>query len=67
MGGFLSSLATGHDITVLDLTGDGPLAFNRPGEKRQVDMRESPEANLSGTVTLPAYSITLFRIPVELE
>ena len=49
------------------ITGTGPLAFNQPGEKRQVDMRESPEANLSGTVTLPAYSITLFRIPVGLE
>ena len=49
------------------ITGTGPLAFNQPGEKRQVDMQESPEANLSGTVTLPAYSITLFRIPVALE
>jgi alpha-N-arabinofuranosidase len=49
------------------ITGADPLACNRPGEKRQVDMRESPEANLSGTVTVPAYSITLFRIPVALD
>ena len=36
-------------------------------EKRQVDLRESPQANLSGTVTVPACSITLFRIPVALD
>jgi alpha-N-arabinofuranosidase len=49
------------------ITGAAPLAFNQPGEKRQVDLRESPQANLSGTVTVPACSITLFRIPVALN
>jgi len=49
------------------IAGTSPLAFNQPGEKREVDIREYPEANLSGTVTVPAYSITLFRIPVAVE
>jgi alpha-N-arabinofuranosidase len=49
------------------IAGADPLAFNQPGEKRKVDLQESPQASLSGTVTVPAYGITLFRMPVALE
>jgi alpha-N-arabinofuranosidase len=45
----------------------GPLGYNQPGEIRQVDMRESPKAFLGGTVTIPSYSIALFRIPVAVD
>jgi alpha-N-arabinofuranosidase len=40
-----------------------PLACNQPGEKRRVDMHEYP-SNLIWPVTVPAYSIALFRFPV---
>jgi hypothetical protein len=49
------------------IAGEGPLSFNQPGEKRKVDMAESPSATLGVPVTVRAYSITLFRIPVERE
>jgi hypothetical protein len=50
------------------ITGPDPLAYNQPGEKRKVDLHdEYREANLGGTLTVPAYSITLFRIPVALD
>jgi len=50
------------------ITGPDPLAFNQPGEKRKVDLHdEYREADLRGILTVPAYSITLFRIPVALD
>ena len=43
------------------------MAFNQPGEKRKVDMHESPPDANWRPVTVPPYSIALFRIPVALD
>ena len=44
--------------------GPDPLAFNQPGEKRKVDLHEARDTNLGGPLTVPPWSITLFRFPV---
>ena len=47
------------------ITGADPMDYNQPGEPRKVDMHEFPPANLGGAVSVPPYSIAVFRVPVE--
>ncbi len=47
------------------IAGDDPLAYNQPGEARDVDIATADPTDLTGTVAIKPLSITLFRAPVK--
>ena len=47
------------------ITGSDPMAYNQPGEKRNVDMHEYPMPEIRVPITVPPYSITVFRAPLQ--
>ncbi len=47
------------------IAGDDPLAYNQPGEPRNVDIATADPTDLTGAVTIKPLSITLFRAPVR--
>jgi alpha-N-arabinofuranosidase len=47
------------------IAGSDPLAFNQPGEPRRVDIQELPPVDLSGTVAVKPFSVTLWRVPLK--
>lgn len=50
---------------VWSIGGNDPLAFNQPGEPRRVDIRPGPQVDLNGPLSVPPFSITLWRAPVS--
>ncbi len=47
------------------ITADDPMAYNQPGEPRNVDIATADPTDLTGAVTVQPLSITLFRAPVK--
>jgi alpha-N-arabinofuranosidase len=50
---------------VWNISGEDPMAFNQPGEPRRVTIRQGTPVDLSGSVSVPPYSINLWRAPVR--
>ena len=62
------------NIKAAELTGSGklwriedvdPMAYNDPGREPSVEIKESSFAGFDGKVTLPAYSVSLYRLNVR--
>lgn len=47
------------------LTGDGPMAYNHPGQPRGVTIVESKVQGISDKLSLVPYSVTLFSLEVK--
>jgi alpha-N-arabinofuranosidase len=47
------------------ISGTDPLAYNQPGEPRRVDLKEVATADLNGPVSVPPFSVTLWRAPAQ--
>ncbi len=47
------------------IAGDDPLAYNQPGEPRNVDIATVDPTDLTGAVSIKPLSIALFRAPVK--
>ncbi len=47
------------------IAGDDPMAYNQPGEPRNVDIASADPADLTGEVAVRPLSITLLRAPVK--
>ncbi len=43
------------------IAGDDPMAYNQPGEPRNVDIEQADPTDLTGTVSIKPLSITLLR------
>lgn len=61
---FASMKPAGQALT-WTISGSNPLAFNQPGEPRRVDLKPAAAADLSGSLSVSPYSITLWRAPVK--
>jgi len=47
------------------LTGPSRLAFNAPGQPRQVDVTQETVGALGGSVVIPALSVVLYEVQVR--
>ena len=62
------------DLKGANLTGSGtvwvianpdPMAYNEPGKKPNVDIKESKVTNVSNQLTVPGYSVNLYELDVR--
>ncbi len=62
------------DLKGANLTGSGtvwviansdPMAYNEPGKKPKVDIKESKLTGVSNQLTVPGYSVNLYRLDVN--
>jgi alpha-N-arabinofuranosidase len=44
------------------ITGEGPMAFNEPGQEPQVTIEETPVTDIAGQLDVPACSMTLYSL-----
>jgi alpha-N-arabinofuranosidase len=61
----LGSLKLAGPAQTWVIAGDDPLAYNQPGEPRQVDIEEAPAADLAGVVSVRPLSITLWKVALQ--
>jgi alpha-N-arabinofuranosidase len=47
------------------IAGDDPMAYNDPGQPRNVTIESGDAADLGGVVSIAPLSITLFKAPVQ--
>ena len=47
------------------ITGTDPMAYNEPGKDEAVSVREEPLAKVGKVLTVPPWSICLYRLPVR--
>jgi len=47
------------------IAGDDPMAYNQPGEPRNVDIASTDPTDLTGPIAVKPLSITLLRAPVK--
>jgi alpha-L-arabinofuranosidase len=60
----LDGLQVGDKVDVWRIAGDDPLAFNAV-DKQQVGIKEERDVAYNGTLTVPAFSASIYRIPIK--
>jgi alpha-N-arabinofuranosidase len=62
-----SGIKLGRAAQKFEIANDDPMAHNDPGAKQKIDIQESPLTIDSGKITVAPMSITLLRIPSDVE
>ncbi len=61
----LSNVSASGAAQTWVIAGDDPMAYNQPGEPRNVDIKGAEPTDLTGTIVVSPLSITLLRAPVQ--
>jgi len=61
----VSSLKLAGKAQTWIIAGNDPMAYNQPGEPRNVDIREAAATDLAGVVSVKPLSITLWKVAVQ--
>ena len=61
----LKGVDTRDTGTVWVIANWNPMAYNEPGEKPNIEIKESTVRNISNQLTVPGYSISLYKLEVN--
>ncbi|NLT78485.1 MAG: alpha-N-arabinofuranosidase [Planctomycetes bacterium] len=61
----LANVAAAGAAQTWIIAGDDPMAYNEPGEPRNVDIEGAAPTDLTGAIAVRPLSITLLRAPIE--